>query len=315
MDSVSKKLTFFCVLCQSPLENNFCPEHGIDFVTVKRRDKVVVYNPETHLQVFEMKQENTDESKLVVEDALPTDEKNTHYVVPPINKPHQSSNDEIVEVQEPAKTAPREKYRQKRRAKTQLWVYLIAFLIGGVIVLGVGYFLIGQPYSEASRLLLQAESLSQTGQIAEAKILYQAIIQKYPQSSEADMARSKLTVLANTGSANNYNKATFNKWISESLYAAHIAIENGNLLFPASQSALRHINQVMALIPDHQEAQRLKAYIYRYYNDLANTAIQQQNLDSAMIYLYYLQLIEPDNAALLKKNRMVLQQYFSSLDR
>ena len=71
----------------------------------------------------------------------------------------------------------------------------------------------------------------------------------------------------------------------------------------------------MTLIPDHQEAQRLKAYIYRYYNDLANTAIQQQNLDSAMIYLYYLQLIEPDNAALLKKNRMVLQQYFSSLDR
>jgi tetratricopeptide (TPR) repeat protein len=193
-----------------------------------------------------------------------------------------------------------------------MWVYVLAFLVGGVIVLGAGYFLIGETQGEAARLLLQAESLSQTGQLAEAKTLYRDILQKYPQTAEAGAAKNKLKILASAGRDKNFNNANLESWVAEKLTAAHSAIENGDLLFPASKSALFYINQVMTFMPDHQEARSLKAHIYRHYNDLANTAIQRQNLDSAMIYLYYLQLIDPENAASLEKSRVILQQQFIS---
>ena len=36
MNQRSEKLTFFCQLCNSRIEGNICPEHGIDFVTIKK---------------------------------------------------------------------------------------------------------------------------------------------------------------------------------------------------------------------------------------------------------------------------------------
>lgn len=316
MSRIGKKLTFYCVLCQAPLETNFCPEHGIDFVTVKKRDKVAVFNLETPAQLLETEMDEGYESAAVVENKTATTERNGHdeqlYKPPIVVQPPKNNKGQLEGVTETADTASQQKPAQKRPAKTPIWVYVLAFLVGGLIVLGAGYFLIGETQGEAARLLLQAESLSQTGQYTEAKALYRDILQKFPGATEANTAKNKLMILASVGRDKNFNNANLESWVAEKLTVAHAAIENGNLLFPASKSALFFINQVLTFMPNHQEARSLKAHIYRHYNDLANIAIQRQNLDSAMIYLYYLQLIDPENAVSLEKQKVILQQQFLS---
>lgn len=344
MQRETDTLTFFCNLCNHPIEKNICPVHGIDFVTIKKSPpkqeagnagaSTLALNANPNM--LPGAAPSAAPLEIVPRQSALRPQVNTQPLRPRIVQGALSQNPgreraevtdaEIVGVSHPESAAATSTARTHKefpglgthgrepaapaRAGYRPSHLFLALVVGAILALAVSLFYFSRPAQQnPSGLFAQAENLLAGEDAAGALQLYRQFAAEFPDDPLIGMVRKRLTVLeAEENQRLQQQQMELQQQIADWLLKADVAFSEGRLVAPAAENALNYVRRVLAVVPEQPSAVALREKIIAYYHQQAEEALSRGQYNAAIGHYETLLEINPADTGLIKKIQSVLAQ-------
>lgn len=175
-----------------------------------------------------------------------------------------------------------------------------------VVLAGLGYYFVANSGPSPTALYSQAEAAMDNQGFKEARDLYAAFLQDFPEDPLMPVVREKLSIVERKILNERANTPEGQRRIQQLMLKANIAYNNENYITPLEDNAAQYLKKILRISPNYQPALDMQQKIFDHFRVKAEQVEAEGNLNEALSYYQIMSSLKPNNMDVLAKIQTLL---------